>query len=418
MAGTIQKVRPGDLITADLMNSLIDEILALRTKVEQLEKAGISAPVDVVSLGGSLRVNEILEVHGTGFSVPPEVNTVKVGPTVVENFVSVSPTLLRFYIPPVQGAPRNVTLSVTNARGGSDTFDFYVLERLTKPTGRLVFAEDPANGALGTITIGTPYTFKLTATSQTDVGESYIFTATFSDAVGASAASWAASARIVDSVGTEISTAPVSGATAVQTTQSRKLDPGIPVTLGVRVTVPAGATSVSLVLSATSVNNPNTTELQITPVPIKIVVGAAPQASDSRVTFARAAFGPFSTVRPVVEGGVEILEIPFNGTGQIGYTLTFKNRDSKLVAGSYVYDAVLDPPGTSPWTIDKSLLAGSTEQDGSTQQIGVILKLDAPATRGGAHPEARTLVVTATRTGTPTDPVESFIRVPVRGYTP
>lgn len=418
MAATIQKVRPGDLITADLMNTLIDEVLSLRKRVEDLESTGVSSPVDIVSLGGSLRVNEIIEVHGTGFSTPPELNTVRVGTTQVENFVSVSATLLRFYIPPVVGAPKNVTLSVANQRGGSDTFDFYVLERLVRPTGRLILAEDPTNAALGTILVGSPYTLKVTATSETTDPEQYILQVAFTNVVGASAAAWAASAKIVDSVGTELSVAPAAGATTVQTTQSRKLDPGAPVSFGVRLTVPAGATSASIVFGATSVNNPNTAELQITPVSMSLQVGAAPKPSDDRVKFARSAFGPFSTVRPVSEGGVEILGIPYNGSGQIGFSLSFQDRDTKPVAGTYQYDAVMEPAGASPWVIDKSMLTSSAAQNGGTKLIGVTLTLNASAAAGGAHPEARTLLVTATRTGTPADPVESFVRLPVRGYTP
>src|SRR5262245_40805080 len=116
------KVQPGDLITADFMNLMVDVCADLQQRVDQLEKpSGATAGLRIDSLfpSGVRSIGDPIHIIGHGFDAPA-------GTVVTIDSVGVPVTAgadrdreLVVTIPNVQGvtaAGKNVTLLVTNAR--------------------------------------------------------------------------------------------------------------------------------------------------------------------------------------------------------------------------------------------------------------------------------------------------------------
>lgn len=121
MPETIPPVRPGDLITSDLLNRLITHVDELEQRVAELEGGGTGGTG--VTITGFDPPNQVaalqeLRVLGSGFAFPPEGNQVLIDTTPVTQFRPGSTSAqLRFLVPNLGGIPgsgRNVTIAVTN----------------------------------------------------------------------------------------------------------------------------------------------------------------------------------------------------------------------------------------------------------------------------------------------------------------
>lgn len=102
----LPRINPGDLITADLLNALIDNISDLRDRVTELE-TGVAAGTSVritgfnpppPPAGEGQRLGQVLQIFGDNFAWPPQSNTVT-----IQNF----------------GVPSGGTATITEFRPGS-----------------------------------------------------------------------------------------------------------------------------------------------------------------------------------------------------------------------------------------------------------------------------------------------------------
>jgi hypothetical protein len=128
MAITIlQHVKPGDIISSDLVNYLIDNIIDLDQRLSTLQSVTPSGPITITGFNPSVQVpiGQVLVINGTGFAFPPEQNVVRIDDVQVTSFRPGSTSIrLEFIVPAVPNVPqggRNVIVSVANASGGPVT---------------------------------------------------------------------------------------------------------------------------------------------------------------------------------------------------------------------------------------------------------------------------------------------------------
>lgn len=396
MAKLFEDVNPGDLIISNLMNRIMRQIEALDDRVAALEtiRPGDGAVV-IDRLSGTMRLGDVLEVHGRNFEELVSLNTVRIDDTRILRFnPGSSTTRLVFNIPTqIQGVPKVVTLTVTN-RNGSASTTFTLLPAAQVPVGALVIMEDFGN--IGQINVGSSYTFNFILESQTTIAETYRLEAKYASIIGASEADWRANTELVD----------LSGARLLA---FNVLQPFTPFPVGVKIKIPSLATSATLFLRAESVHND--AELSRTSSAVSIVVGGTPQASDPRVTLTLEPFGVFAKARLNTINGVDTVEVPFGDFDTISFNASFAAQ------GTYSFEAEMEPAPGTDWRLTN--LRPSTplqKQAGETEIISVIANLDAAA--NPEHTEQRTLVIKVRRTDT--DSVGTFlsyIRMSIRGYT-
>jgi len=135
----LPRVNPGDLITADFLNALIDNISDLRDRVAELE-TGVAAGTSVritgfnpppPPAGEGQRIGQVLQIFGDNFAWPPQSNTVTIqnfgvpsgGTATISEFQPGSrPNQLEFVIPTtiagIIAAGTDVTIRV---RAGDET---------------------------------------------------------------------------------------------------------------------------------------------------------------------------------------------------------------------------------------------------------------------------------------------------------
>lgn len=135
----LERVKPGDLITADFFNALIDLANDLHSRVKQLE-SGVEASGQVritafnpppPPAGNGQNLGQVLQVFGDNFAWPPQGNTVTIqnfgvpsgGVATITTFRPGSrPTMLEFVIPTtiagITSAGADVTVRV---RAGEET---------------------------------------------------------------------------------------------------------------------------------------------------------------------------------------------------------------------------------------------------------------------------------------------------------
>ncbi|HLK69140.1 MAG TPA: IPT/TIG domain-containing protein [Bryobacteraceae bacterium] len=258
------KVNPGDLITANYINSLIDALSGLDQRVTKLESIGsVSNPVIITGFTATqpVHVGDQIEIDGAGFLVPAILNQVTIGGAQVTNFSTnqSSATKLLFIVPAISGVtsggvPFNVT--VTNSNGSAtSTFQIVVQSASTAPTGRsqLLYSVPPVMpiGQLN-ITAGQSYVFAYTLTAFTDRAGTFAFTPS------ATGAGW--SATLLDPSPVQV---------AANTTA----------TMRVQVTAAAGSSIVTLSVVETTPGSsvtPGTAQLTIT-------AGSPPPTPETRV---------------------------------------------------------------------------------------------------------------------------------------
>ena len=124
MPTSIPRVRPGDLITADLMNTMIDRLNALEAAVAAGEGTPTAHAVSISGLipaNGNVRVGDFLQVFGQNFDFSIGAQRVFIDTTRVDAFdgANCSDTKLVFRIPStitdVPSGGRPAILTVNNA---------------------------------------------------------------------------------------------------------------------------------------------------------------------------------------------------------------------------------------------------------------------------------------------------------------
>ncbi len=403
MNGPLVHVKPGDLISSEVFNNFIDTINNLQERVKALEDSlpgrKIVAITDIFP-PGPYQIGQSIQVRGHSFAVPANLNTVSMDGILIERFDQGSDdTRLVFNIPTtIQGLPREVTLSIRN-QYGADSTTLTVLPMQQIPQGHLVVTDESGN--LGTIQVGNTYTLKYKLDSQTTIPETYQLSAVFANPVGgATLDTWNANTVLVDSGGNPLLSPFV------------RIAPSSPIHIGLKVTVPANATSVDIALNVRSLNNDIGLTTRSTAV--HFAVGSAPPINDSRVSFTMKGFGGASKGKVINESTIEI---PYNGSAFLTVQAQYTNANS--VPGTYVYTAVVDPSAPNVWTLSAPSPTQGSRQVGDVENVGVNITLNASPDPAGGHPEQCSLVVKASRIDNDaTGHFDSWTTITMFGYTP
>lgn len=129
-------VRPGDVISSDLMNFLLAKLEEMEARINDLEQGG-STSGDLTITGfdppSQVAAGQELGVLGAGFDFPPTNNVVTIdgAPLPLENFrQSSTTTALRFIVPANLSIPaggKNVTIYIRNTGGHERSILYRVL---------------------------------------------------------------------------------------------------------------------------------------------------------------------------------------------------------------------------------------------------------------------------------------------------
>jgi hypothetical protein len=396
MAISIERVDPGELIRAADYNDVAEALETLDARITALE-AGSGGPPGSAPLITSIVPEEptertVMEIHGHNFAVPASLNTIALDSTpITEVLPGSSDELLRAVVPTgLAGLPRNFTLSVQTGQGQA-LRSVRILPETVKPAGQPIVGN--VTTGIGTILAGTTYTFAfhIDANAVT-IPEAYRLHAIYGNVVGATKAQWESGTTFVGAANDILTIAPAS-----------------PVTIGVQVTVPAGATSAELTLRAESLHNDPGSSSSSPVVPI--VVGQDQPENDSRISVF---LGELTNHMRVAPGEQElVLQVEYAAAGT-PRTILVPVEARFAVAGTYDYAASVQNGGAL-WTVGTVTPANTTEPINGTQTISVQLIFAGTKAEG----ERRNLTVTATRRDT-SGPgrIAASMVLPVEGFAP
>lgn len=123
MPESLEHVEPGQLITADTFNALIDRVEELNTRLSSLEGGQGGVVINGFDPPGEVEVGQPLTIFGANFRYPPNQNLVRIDDRTLEQFlVGSTNTALRVQVPGSIEVPpggRNVTVSVRNDAGSA-----------------------------------------------------------------------------------------------------------------------------------------------------------------------------------------------------------------------------------------------------------------------------------------------------------
>lgn len=402
LAGRRSQVRPGELITAELINQILAELESLQVRVTKLEAGGggtVSTEPTPVILDwqphDGVQLRHRLDVTGQNFPAVPNEKSVDIAGTPVLFFLSASPTSLSFEIPPTV-TPGTALMTIRNGTR-SASVNINVVQEVVIPKGEL-FVND-VTPTLDKFEVGKTFIFVFELDSQTIPSEDYTFAVNFSDAVG--------SATVDDwKKNTQMLLATTGGAVS----SSLKLGPQNKVRVNVSVKIPAGAVSINMALRVNSVNSPSDPLLNRSSRLIGIIVGSQQAPNDPRTTFSINKIGPAAPARVNKIDGVDGVEVLYGGSPLIPIKAMFTK------SGNYEFSASIEEADTTVWVISSVTPAGFKSGDSGEQLINVNVNLKkATPDVSGQHSEKNVLIVTASRTDTD-EKFTSFTRIPIQGF--
>lgn len=397
----IREVRPGDLITAEMMNQVFTDLADLQTRVATLEGRTGGPVLTNRSPLGDIRVNSLLTLFATGLDSTLSGNTVAIDGVPITSFVAGSDASRLIVLVPdlFAGLPRLVDVVIKVGARVSNPLQMRLLPRLEAQGGQIVVF--PQTPPLGTITIGTTYTLQWLVDSQTAQPARYRFRLVFSDVNGASINAW-------------------NAASALSPAGEHDISRGSPLRMSATVTVPAAAVRAQVALEVESTDG----LFRRTSDPIAFVIGAAPEVSDTRAQLTLpATLGPFDPngnpnplrVARISIGGVQLdgLQLQFTRTGEFQIKLGVTSQAG--AAGDYVYSATIDNAGAA-WTVSSLT---PTKHDGlpaGTERMITVKFSNTDATRS---PAPTYMIVRAEHrpAGSSTTDFVSFTRFPIQGFT-
>src|ERR671923_2200472 len=148
------RVRPGDLITADLLNQILSQLADLQVRVAVLE--GGSTPdgkpkITFPKPGDVYRIGDELRIVGVNFGSADQATVIIDSSVTVNHFKGGSgERLLAFEIPFVQNIPtdgREVSVAVKNGAGQIGASSFRLAQPRTLPSGSLTVTYSGAPSA-------------------------------------------------------------------------------------------------------------------------------------------------------------------------------------------------------------------------------------------------------------------------------
>jgi hypothetical protein len=379
-----QRVKPGDLITAALVNSILAEVESLQDQIDSLSGGQPEAPVITALVpAGDVPSPSDLLILGRNFAVPAYLNAVSLDDIVLTGFQpGSSDTRLPITVPGgLPGLPRTMTLGVATNKGAA-----YATVRIVPAAPSIGGKPGVVNVSTGgqIVTIGQPglVAFQLT-------GENLLRAEQFRLTVNCTNA---------DPAGTESQwVTALTG--AVQGTIT--VTPGGVSLVNVTATPPAGARSATLSLQATSVNNsPASDALSL---PVRLTVGQPIPGSDSGALLS---FG---------QGGNNIKFDSIDGISgalvRYGTNVPLRINCQYTEAGTYAFALAITDAGAL-WTPTQPSQPVRTAAGPSADEIDFQLRLSAP----GPSNEKRIATVTATRQDAAGSGRVSTISFPISGF--
>lgn len=378
------RVKPGDLITAALVNSILTEVESLQDQIDGLSGGQPDAPVitALVPAGDVTSPSELL-ILGRNFAAPAYLNAVSLDDIVLTGFLPGSDrTQLRITVPGgLPGLPRTMTLGVATDKGAA-----YATVRIVAAAPSIGGKPGIVNVSFGGMPIiaGAPaiLAFELTGENLLRAEQFQLKVAcTGADPAGTES-QWVTS--LVGGVGDSITITP--GGTSL---------------VNVRVTPPAGATSVTMSLQATSVHNSPASDA--VSLPVRLMVGSPIPGSDSG---ARLSFG---------QGGNSIKFDSIDGVSgalvRYGANAILRIVSQFTEAGTYAFALNVADPGAL-WTVTPPAEPVRTPAGPANDEVDFQLKLSA----AGPSNEKRIATVTATRQDAAGEGRVSTISFPISGF--
>lgn len=407
MSINVQKVQPGDLITASFFNDIVDALDSLQSQIDGLGTEGSPpstgpGPTTITSVDPSPVVaNAAMHIHGTNFLVPAELNAISLNGVPLEDFVTGSTdTVLNVMVPgAITTTQQQMLLSVA---GNTIAQTTVTVAPPTVSFGGQVVVQD-ISGTLGTKNAGDTIPFQFSLQGQALVrADDFHVRAEFNNAQPTSVptSAWDAATSYTGT----------SGGSDNLVTVNPELPPP---TVGVNVRIPSGAKSVDMIVRAVSVNNDPASSNSSHTIPI--TVGSALPQGDAHVPI------DFNfSANSILE------HVTYNDSSFIGAGLGVKFGSNPLVtmkigvdqqdhAGTYNLSAAIENPDTSIWVVN--LLTQSTAVS-LGQETNFFFQLHlVPTSVGTPGSERRYLTVTATRQDADTTKqFSNYLRFPIGGF--
>lgn len=176
------KVNPGDLITASLINDILKRLRDLEAAINKLPSAD---QVEITSLypSGPVHIGDKLTILGRNFGQPAS-NSVTINEAIITKFDDSSDDKhLMFTIPVVQAATEQgalVTLTLSNPQGFDSTP--LTLLKAVQPLGVTLYPSPHLSPDVEELEAGKSYRFTFTVSGITTQDETYTLTASVTDA--------------------------------------------------------------------------------------------------------------------------------------------------------------------------------------------------------------------------------------------
>jgi len=330
-------VAPGDLITAELFNAMLNNINDLLARVAVLEGAeGGPVITGILPSNAPIPTNSILTITGTGFDVEPNRNVVRLGERTIDQFREGSnDKLLSFTVPDLfTGLPKSVSAIVETGGRQSNAFPVNLVAAPRQQIGD--FDITPVSAPTGTMFGGAILVFEWDVFADTALNDEMRFELNVANAVGATAAQWRSASTFTPAV-----PAPI--------------DVGQTVRVRLTVTAPSSATQANLSLRVRGIDDGAT---GTSPV-INWIAGQPLQISNDQADFdftipasTGAPTDPVQTLTPLVVGGTSFskgIQIRSGQNGIVRMT-RFDRRTGEPELATYANSAFMETD-TANWTI-------------------------------------------------------------------
>lgn len=396
----LQRVNPGDLITASFVNGLVDALAALEVRVEELENAPAAPPAPAPGAPvlerrqptGEVTVGTLLTLIGQNFS-PLSQARVRFGGEEITSFaLGSSSTRLAFQVPQLTGLPRTVSVTASTPQGTSNALSVPVAERPPVQGGE-VFVDD-LTGELGTIEAGQTYTLRWRVRSETLLPVTYDFSIALS------------------AVDPPESLPGWQGAITLNSEQEQ-IGAASPFEVVATVTVPAGAGTATIALRAESTDG----QFGQTSAPVTLTVGEETELSDPRVQLVPIEPTPLDpeTGDPnPVRRVAGVYEVAFGATGIVQVEIQLQPEEEQ--GGRYEFRSSLEDDGGGRWVAAAIAPAEILLDPGEETTVNFGLQ---NAGSPSSPPPATFFVVRAAKRNTAdtADEYVSFTRIPIRART-
>lgn len=337
----LKLVQPGDLITAELFNSVLANIADLAIRVSALEGVSGGPYIDHIEPQGiAIPVNATMTIVGRGFRPGNSDNLVTIDNVTISAFSLASDDSHLVFTVPDSFAqlPRVAQVKVKVGDANSNTVSVGIAPEVVVQSGTVAIRS--IGPALGMIKEGNTYTLIWQVLAATRLPATYTFKSVVSNVVGASAKDWTDNIQVGQP-------GPV------------QLDSGEAISVTMTLKVPTGATSANIALTASSDDKAITG----TAAPIVFAVGKEGETSDPRAVIALTQQNPkFNGLpNPLVNATIDALPgvtMTANGTSQLYVQLNVLAGDPSA-QGIYKYSAKVEGE-TSRWTLGTPVPASNT----------------------------------------------------------